>query len=270
MRLLYLDEAGTDRVNAPVLCVAGVLVHGDKQYPEIERRILALVEKYVPERERYGFAFHATDIYHGAKFFDRRKPEWADRDRRNAVLIELAAVIDDLNLPVVLGKYKKEFIRVQQATLDMAAIETDTFTHSVAAFDCLMHADRWLSEYSPDELARVTHEDGTPAKPIIKGIVRSLRNRHYIENVSGLDEAARVEFGLPITRIVDSVSFEDKSDARPLQLADLCAFIFGRMLKQAHVPPEVMRILLRQAAWMMTLSEKAKARASSLRGGQPA
>lgn len=108
MRLVYLDEAGTDR-KAPWLCVAGVIVHGDQQWPEIDKRIGALIEKYVPPEKRPGFAFHATDIFHGSgDVFDRRKPEWADQEKRISVLLDLAGIIEDLKLPVVLGHYEKE------------------------------------------------------------------------------------------------------------------------------------------------------------------
>ena len=81
MRLLYLDEAGTD-AGAPWMCVAGVLVHGDKEWPEVDLRIKALIDKYIPALHRDGFVFHATDVFrHGSGYFDRRKPEW-NRARR--------------------------------------------------------------------------------------------------------------------------------------------------------------------------------------------
>jgi hypothetical protein len=66
VRLVYLDEAGTDR-SASFMCVAGVLVHGDIEWPEVDRRLVALVEKHIPPEDRLGFFFHATDIYHGSK-----------------------------------------------------------------------------------------------------------------------------------------------------------------------------------------------------------
>lgn len=267
MRLLYLDEAGTDRVNAPVLCVAGVLVHGDYEYPEVERRMAALVEKYVPEPERAGFIFHATDIYHGAgKFFDRRKPEWAERAKREAVLLDLAKIIEDLALPVVVGRYHKDIFGLGYFDDDEA--KREALIHMTAAFDCLVHAERWLSRFAPSELARVTHEDGPRAKATMKGALRALRHPDFLA-WSELPQSFVIEFGLPLKRIVDSVSFEDKRDARPLQLADLCAFIFGRITKNAPVPEDVADILLRHAKWMMKLSEEAKARASSPQAESP-
>ena len=66
VRLLYLDEAGTDG-RATHMCVAGVLVHGDHQWPEIDRLVGDLITKYIPESDRFGFIFHATERW-PAKF----------------------------------------------------------------------------------------------------------------------------------------------------------------------------------------------------------
>jgi hypothetical protein len=43
VRLLYLDEAGTSE-DAKFLTVAGVLVHGDRQWPKVDAAILALID----------------------------------------------------------------------------------------------------------------------------------------------------------------------------------------------------------------------------------
>src|ERR1700730_13747397 len=100
VRLLYLDEAGTD-FKANFLCVAGVLVHDDIQWPEVERKMVALIEKHILPDARPGFYFHAKEIFHGSGYFDRKKPEWADNQKRYDVLCELAEIIDILKLPVV-------------------------------------------------------------------------------------------------------------------------------------------------------------------------
>jgi hypothetical protein len=73
VRLVYLDEAGID-FQAPFLCVTGVIVHGDRQWPEVDKRIGALIEKYVDEPQlRPSFVFHAKGILHGNGYFDRDK-----------------------------------------------------------------------------------------------------------------------------------------------------------------------------------------------------
>jgi hypothetical protein len=56
--------------------------------------------------------------------------------------------------------------------------------------------------------------------------------------------------GLPLRKIIDTVHFAEKADARPLQLADLCAFILGRGLKGNPVPEYATRIVMRHLNWI--------------------
>lgn len=61
MRLVYLDEAGID-AKSPMLAVSGVLVHGDSQYAEVNRRILKLVDKYVLTQKGRATTIKERDI----------------------------------------------------------------------------------------------------------------------------------------------------------------------------------------------------------------
>src|SRR4051794_11118219 len=89
VRLLHLDESVTS-ADASFLLVAGIIVHGDRQWPKINERIAALADKYISPAYRARFVFHATDIFHGKRY-------WRDVDPkiRLAVLIDLAKIIDD-------------------------------------------------------------------------------------------------------------------------------------------------------------------------------
>src|SRR6266536_2056347 len=107
MRLAYLDEAGTSR-KEPALAVAGVIISGDTQAMEVEKRIDLLRQRHIPEGDWDKVLFHATDIYHGKKYFDRRKPEWSDDWKRWIILVELAAIIETLELPIVTGIFEKD------------------------------------------------------------------------------------------------------------------------------------------------------------------
>ena len=247
MRLVYLDEGGSD-FKAPVLAVAGILVHGDHEWPEVNRRIDVLIEKWIPEADRPGFIFHAKDIFHGARYFDRRKPEWADQAKRVKSLDEIAFIIEEMHLPVVAGFYSKEKFGAGVLTSAEGPKFRGNLIHGTAAADCLLGADEWLSKYAPTELATVVHEDGTPAKPLIKVILRVLRNREQLLQ-QGLEEKHLAEFHLPLTRIVDTVHFADKQDAKPLQLADLCAFILARGMKDAPIPVLATQIIWRHLKW---------------------
>jgi hypothetical protein len=239
VRLLYLDEAGTE-FRAAFLAVAGVLVHGDHQWPEVDRRIVALIKKYIPEPDRLGFVFHATDIFHGSHYFDRRKSEWDSTEKRWPILADLAQIIADLNLPVVVGTYRKETFGDEEIRNAPKGAQRDLI-QGVSVLDCLIWAERWLERYAPAEL--------------IRHFVRVARDPALMRAWEFPEEAAK-EFNLPLRRIIDTVHFAEKADARPLQLADLCAFILGRAMKGMEVPIGVFETIFRQLAWLLEIQGK--------------
>jgi len=197
VRLLYLDEAGTDN-RAPWMCVAGVLVHGDEDWPEIDRRVLALIDKYIPLQDRKGFVFHATDIFHGSGYLDRRKPEWDNETKRHPILYELVYIIDSLHLPIVVGKCEKNTFMVGVFQPSDSPRMKNNIIHQSALLDCLTWADSWLAKYSPNELATVVHEDGTSSKGFIKRSLRMFRDVDQLENL-GLSQDVREGLGLPLS-----------------------------------------------------------------------
>lgn len=257
VRLVYLDEGGTD-FKAPVLAVAGVLVHGDYEYPEIDKRILALIDKFIPEPDRLGFVFHATDVFHGSRYFDRRKPRWDTIEKRMPIIDGLAAIIDDLHLPIVSGNYRKGKFGPEHPIWETPPDDKlkGKFLHSSAVMDALMRADKWLDKYSPTELATVIHEDGTPAKKMIKNIVRTMRNRDLMQAKGFEDTAFYERHSLPLKRIIDTVHFAEKADARPLQLADLCAFVLARGLKDQPIPTYAFQIIWKHMRWFFKDEEQ--------------
>ena len=248
VRLVYLDEAGSDQ-HAPVLFAGGVLIHGDEEWPIIDQRILALIEKWIPKPDRPGFIFHATDIFHGSGYFDRRKQEWADQERRILVLNDIAAIIDDLHLPVVGGSYEKNTFGGGILRPDLSHQRKGSVIHGFAVMDALIWADQWLAKFAPHELATVIHEDGTPAKRLIKATVRLLRNPDLIKQ-NGIEG----HWALPLKRIIDTVHFAEKADARPLQLADLCAFTLTRGMADRLVPVYAFQVIYKHIRWIEKLS----------------
>lgn len=237
VRLVYLDEAGTS-ADAETLTVAGVIVHGDDQYREIDQRFVELINKYIPEEDRLGFVFHATDIFHGSRYFDRRQPQWASREQRWPILEDLAKIIGDFELPVVLGARDKRYGDERP---------DPNLLHLHAALECLYGADLWLNAFAADELATVVHEDGASAKPVIRQAVRALRYPETLAPESA-DFFTRA-YGLPFDHIIDTVHFAEKADARLLQLADLCAFTICRFLQRRSVCQPVMGVIRERTAW---------------------
>jgi hypothetical protein len=116
----------------------------------------------------------------------------------------------------------------------------------------MIWADRWLAQYAPSEMATVVHEDGTPAKPLIKRSMMLMRNEELLD-AAGLG-SAKEQFNLPLRRIVDTIHFAGKHDAPPLQLADLCAFILGRAFKDNPVPVDVFAVIWKHLKWVLPIA----------------
>ena len=256
VRLIYLDEAGRSR-NEPVVCVAGVLVHGDYQSAAVEEEIEALVNEYVPPDDREDFFFHATDLYHGTKYFHRER--WP-RAVRNEIVLKLAEVIRRVGLPVVAGSCAKA---VGHAAEPFGNITDDDISQTIAAVTCIAHADYWLGTYSPTERGMVVAEDTDKIKRLLKGVIRGLRSRDFLSK-HGAPPIVIADYDLPLKRIVDTVHFAAKPDAKALQLADLCAFTFGRALKNLPFWEDVGDILKANAAWIAGANSAAEARVAAI------
>jgi hypothetical protein len=263
VRLVYLDEAGTSGT-ATSLAVAGIIVHGDRQWAQVDARVREVIEKWIPADDRLEFVFHATDIFHGSRYFDRNKAEWRDRDRRWAVLTDLAQILADFGLPVVVGTYDKSRMQIEGDQLREVSQRSEDL-HLVAAIDCLYWADLWLALNAPDEHAAVVHEDGPEAKAAIKRVLRLMRYPDLLADWPDGHNPADI-YALPFNHIVDTVHFAEKADARLLQLADLCAFMIGRAVQNRSVPPAPMRIILERVDWIKQMQGRPGALFSALQG----
>jgi hypothetical protein len=231
VRLLYLDEAGSD-FDAPTLVVAGVIVHGDREYPLIEAAFSALKDHYLPPEDRDGFIFHAKDIYHGSRYFHRAKLEWP-RERRIQLLRDLASVIDRFSLPVILASEEKS--KWPHVNEPGKRVEQAGLIQTLVVMQCLVKANQWIREFAPTELAAVVHEDGSASRVWVKRVVREMRSSER-----GADQPK-------LGQIVDTVHFVEKADAPLLQLADLCAFMWARSEKGVDVVRDVFDVIQRRA-----------------------
>ena len=79
MRMIFLDAAGlAPPPQEPLVVVAGVIMHPDRQWKALRDYLLAMADQYVPVEHRANFAFHATELFSGGKVFPREKyqKEW--------------------------------------------------------------------------------------------------------------------------------------------------------------------------------------------------
>jgi Protein of unknown function (DUF3800) len=252
VRLVYLDEAGISH-EEPALAVAGVIIHGDTQAMEVEKQLDLVRWQHIPEDDWDKVIFHAKDIYHGSKYFDKRKPQWSEKWKRWLILVQLAAIIESMKLPIVAGIYRKEGFGGTLPDAMASALADDSFKklviHGSAAVDCVIWTDRWLERFAPDENAVIVAEDNDYIKKALKNAVRCLRSDRLMD-AEGFDSETKKRLGLPLKRIIDTPHFAAKIDAPALQLADLVAFTMGRLSKNKPVVTVVSDVLQNQLQWI--------------------
>ncbi len=105
MRLTYLDESGTAK-HEPYFVVAAIIIEADKQLSAVERHLDEIAAKHIPQEDRPGFVFHATDIWSGKKYSKDREI-WT-LEKRLAILDDLAQTPAKFDLPISFAAFIKE------------------------------------------------------------------------------------------------------------------------------------------------------------------
>lgn len=223
VRLVYLDEAGiSNNGSENTLVIAGCVIDMDLHWHPLRKQFESLVEKFVPPEHRPGFVFHAKDIWHGAKAFDRR----AYAGDRRAVLRSLCALIGELDVGIVYGFARKDELATTLTNLGEANDPKliGAVAYMAAFVEALHQANTWMSRNAPRELCSVVVEDNDELRRLGKTVFAEMR--------SGTVPAAVRELlpGLPFEHVLDEPSYTRKAGAPVLQLADLCAFLLRRWL----------------------------------------
>ncbi len=246
VRLAFLDESGRSR-REPFLVVAGMIIHGDHDYRPLEERLKAIVEKHIPEPDRDGFVFHAKEIFHGGKYFDRTT--WP-RERRLPLLDELASIPQKINFPVVFGHISKAEYRASIAdTIATMVPKTrdhaiDVAEHMQAFARCEIAIERHMYTFPRDEIAMLIAEDTDRVKDAVKAAHTILKSQKELAE----GHFAEVE-GLPLKKIVDTPHFAAKADSAPLQIADVCAFLIMRRLMRREDTQPYFEKVATQLTW---------------------
>lgn len=270
MRIGFLDEAGRSR-HEPTLVVAGVVVHGDRDYRRIRDHLKEIAKRHIPELERDGFLFHASDIFHGSgKFFHRRRDEWPP-PRRFAILRELAAIPAKFSLPIVFGNVKKpHHTQIVQRVVD--AVKAPRHRHQYV-IDLALHGaafamaetavEMQLQKFPRNEIAMLVAEDTDSVKPAILFGHKLLQNPQELAQIY----PKFPNYDLPVTRIVEGPFFKAKADSPPLQVADTCAFILCHRLNRDQRTQEFFELLSSQLT-MTTADFGEPMGAEKIGGGQ--
>ena len=212
VRMVFLDEAGTGKPEEePYLVVAGVIVHADKQWKPIERRLEKLWYDHMPTDVPPGHALHAKELYSGGKVFTRER---FDREARWHILDKLVAIPHEFNLPVVIGFVPRSEYPV---LADACAQAFMLVAGNVEAYMRVL-PDR-------DEVASIILEDNQEARRHVKDTQSKLQDRDAL-----LHLPAQQRDTYWLTRIMGEPHFEGKSAISLLQIADACAFAAKRKI----------------------------------------
>lgn len=227
MRMVYLDEAGiSNPQHEPYVVVAGPLIHADKTWKAVEEHLDAMADRYAPPDKRDEFVFHATDLFSGGKFFPRDK--W-EREARWKILDELTEIPRKFHLPLSVGWVERAKFAASFPHLDAAGqmVNAQTVAFAICAYGIELYM-RKGGDIGKGEVASIVMENNDQARKQIKEFQRFSRNP---KNADLLKSAG---FGqMVLTRIIDTVHFAEKGHSSPLQIADVCAFVFKRHLMKA-------------------------------------
>lgn len=228
---VYIDESGVS-TNDKILVFAGVVIDPNRQYLAVSADINRLIEEFVPPEHRNNFAFHAKDLFHGTGRtpFDRRT---YPRERARQVLRGLVSIPAKFCLPVVFGFLDKSVPdpvreKVYSKLKPRERISSDAGT--AFAF-CAVAAESFMKKDAPPhELATMHAEQNSDTEKIIRLVRKSLGGRTRLNIAQMLSDKARSY--LPITKIIDEISFHHKDDAFLLQIADASALVLRYLLEE--------------------------------------
>jgi hypothetical protein len=225
VRLVYMDEAGlSNPKHEPVLAVAGVIVDADRKLIAVERHIEKLAARWIPDEQRQGFVFHATELFNGGgKVFRRHDPDWP-LAKRLEIANSLADMPRRFGLPVAVG-----FInRTNDPGIQRIVEGTDTRDPTVAAhllafMSCAMQVEHWMRQNTSGEVCMLIVEDNEQARRVIREQLTELQK----PDSGSLDESHKKHF--PLRKIKQHPLFEPKQPRSVLQLADFCAYVAKRV-----------------------------------------
>lgn len=227
MLLVYLDESGIgDIQHEKYVVVAGVIVQSE-QYKAVQKRIEEVRDKYVPEKYRKNFVFHAADLFQGSEKLIG-KAEFPLAQRHDA-LEALISITSELKLPVVQAFHEREAVRRDHPNLN--AQEAVVLTQAIAATSCMLTVEGFTQRYAQaSTLALIIYENNNQAKKLVKSMHKEMLNPDNLGKLVDPGDIERMKKIVPLQRVIDTAHFAEKSEAPILQLADVCAYFIKRRL----------------------------------------
>lgn len=183
--------------------------------------------------------------------------KWS-KEKRHAILAEVAGLPAEFGLPVVYGHLRKAEYREQAAVKHVLAADVvgkseivaardkahviDVAEHMVAFTRAEIAVERQMHLYPRDEICIVITEDTDRVKKPLKEAHAFLRSPP-----KAIDLAEYAD--LPLTKVVDTPHFAAKAESLPLQVADLCAFLIMRRFSRREESQSLFEAIAPQLFW---------------------
>lgn len=223
MKHVYVDEAGTSE-NEFVTLVVGAIVDADKQAKVLEEHLTSVKEKYIPEEDRENFIFHATEIFHGKRYFSDRKI-W-DFEIRTNILQDIMSVFMRYQIPLAIGYY---VVPKHEKPIPIM------IRHAMAYMECLSSVERYMRHFEDDtDKALIIAENHPTMKIKLDDI-----HQHFFDVNSNPIQWVESDI-IPIKHLSKELCFAKKEEAALLQITDAFAFMIRRYLDGGNRVEKIM------------------------------
>lgn len=218
-KVAYLDEAGmSSKEHEPYWVVAGVVVDLDKQWSDLNSE-LYVARAMLPDDMRDNFIFHAKELFNGGKHFPRK--EWP-MERRLPIINRLLGIPAKYGLPICWGMVEKAKFPVEPLLRQPTPMELTVGGYAMAFTHAAIQLEMWMREHASTEVAQITAEDRDSVRTAVRETIVALRQPGWATR-QGINEVY-----FPFKKIIDAPSFQLKTEASLLQIADMCAYVISR------------------------------------------
>jgi hypothetical protein len=226
MRLIHFDESGIGKIELePYVVVAGVITEPDRHSRLVLNYLVQIALDYVPPEKVDDFVcFHAKELFHGGKIFDREK--WPF-EKRLPIIKRILKIPARFGLPVVYGVVSRETV-LRNLLPDLARKERADSAYVMAFLHALLRSNAWMRNTArPEEVAMVVMENNNEMR-------QRLRRAQQWVRFPPEEMPSDLQRYLPLERIIESVLFAEKHESSLLQIADMCAYVIRRRI--ANLP----------------------------------
>ena len=227
VKFAYLDEAGVSNPEQePILIVGGVVVDADKDWVKARNLLELIADDVALPEYREGLIFHAKDIFGGSGAFPREK---FSLEARLDIIRRIVQITDTLMLPIIYGATSRELEPAFMEIFGISKGQSTSYLHAISYFSCIAWVEDLMRNVgSEGEIATIIVENKQEVRQIIKSIHAQMR--HPISATLHVPAAMRHLF--PVTRIIDTTHFANKSEAPILQIADVVVFCLKRCISR--------------------------------------